>query len=185
MSASEIADFKTKVESAASATRTIQTDFVQFKHMDFLSNDIKTVGKMMFKAPDKVRWEYTEPYQYQVIFKEEQLLINDGGTKSKIDIGNSKLFKKLNRLIVNSVKGNMFIDDDFTMKYSQSPVAYKVIFTPKDEKIADYIAQFELLFSKEDNQVMEVKMIEPSKDFTRILFKNRVLNKTIDDAVFN
>jgi outer membrane lipoprotein-sorting protein len=185
MSASEIADFKTKVESAASATRTIQTDFVQFKHMDFLSNDIKTIGKMMFKAPDKVRWEYTEPYQYHVIFKEEKLLINDGGTKSKIDIGNSKLFKKLNRLIVNSVKGNMFIDDDFTMEYSQSPVAYKVIFTPKDERIADYIAQFELLFSKEDNQVMEVKMIEPSKDYTRILFKNRVLNKSIDDAVFN
>src|SRR5690606_27168849 len=114
MNTSEIASFKEKVIATAKITKTINTDFVQYKHLDFLADDVKTSGKMVFKAPNLVKWEYTSPYQYSVIFKEDQLLINDGGTKSKVDIGNSKLFKKLNQLIVNSVKGNMFNDADFT-----------------------------------------------------------------------
>src|SRR5690554_1698450 len=105
MSASEISVFKEKVSAVAGKTETIKSDFVQYKHLDFLTSDVKTSGKMMFKAPDLVRWEYTDPYQYSVVFNENQLLINDGGTKSKVDIGNSKLFRKLNELIVNSVKG--------------------------------------------------------------------------------
>ncbi len=185
MNASEITSFKEKVIATAKTTNSIKTDFVQFKHLDFLADDVKTSGKMVFKAPNLVKWEYTNPYKYSVIFKEDQLLINDGGTKSKVDIGNSKLFKKLNQLIVNSVKGNMFSDADFTVSYFKSSKYNKAVFIPKDKKIAGYIASFELLFNKEDAQVYEVKMVEPSQDFTRIIFSNRVLNNTINDSVFS
>ncbi len=185
MSASEISAFKQKVITTAKSTNSIKADFVQFKHLDFLANDVKTSGKMVFKAPNLVKWEYTNPYQYSVIFKEDKLLINDGGTKSKVDIGNSNLFKKLNELIVNSVKGNMFDDADFTVSFYKTSKYFKAVFVPKDEKIANYIASFELLFNKDDTQVHEVKMIEPSKDFTRIIFSNRVLNSKINDSVFS
>ncbi len=185
MNASEIAAFKEKVIASAKATKTIKTDFVQYKHLDFLANDVKTSGNMVFKAPNLVKWEYTHPYQYSVIFKQDQLLINDGGTKSKVDIGNSKLFKKLNQLIVNSVKGNMFNDADFTVSFFKSSKYNKAVFIPKDMKIADYIASFQLLFNKDDAQVFEVKMVEPSQDFTRIVFSNRKLNTPIDGSVFN
>ena len=185
MNTSEITSFKEKVIATAKTTQTIKTDFVQFKHLDFLADDVKTSGKMIFKAPNLVKWEYTNPYQYSVIFKEEQLLINDGGTKSKVDIGNSKLFKKLNQLIVSSVKGNMFSDADFTVSFFKSSKYNKAVFVPKDKKIAGYIASFELLFNKDDAQVFEVKMVEPSHDFTRIIFSNRTLNSTINDSAFS
>ncbi len=185
MNASEVATFKEKVITTSKATKTIKTDFTQYKHLDFLADDVKTSGKMVFKAPNLVKWEYTKPYTYSVIFKEEQLLINDGGTKSKVDIGNSKLFKKLNELIVNSVKGNMFNDDDFTVTFYKASKYHKAVFIPKDKKIAGYIASFELLFNKDDAQVYEVKMVEPSQDFTRIVFSNRNLNTAVIDEVFN
>ncbi len=185
MNADEVASFKQKVILESKSTKTIKSDFIQFKHLDFLSNDVKTSGKMAFKAPSQVKWEYTNPYQYSVIFKEDQLLINDGGTKSKVDIGNSKLFKKLNELIVNSVKGNMFNNADFTVSFFKSPKYNKAVFLPKDKKISEYIASFELLFNKTDAQVYEVKMIEPSKDFTQIIFSNRILNSEINDSVFS
>lgn len=185
MNSAETTAFKEKVISEAKNTKTIKSDFVQYKHLDFLADDVKTSGKMIFKAPNLVKWEYTNPYQYSVVFKEDQLLINDGGTKSKVDIGNSKLFKNLNQLIVNSVKGNMFDDEAFKVSFFEASKYYKAVFIPKDKKIAQYIASFELLFNKNDAQVYEVKMVEPSKDFTRIIFSNRVLNSTINDSVFS
>lgn len=184
MNAAEISNFKAMVSDISKKTTSIKTDFIQFKHLDFLENDIETSGKMVFKAPANVKWEYTKPYKYSVIFKETELLINDGGTKSNVDIGSSKLFKKLNELIVNSVKGNMFEDADFQVSYIKTPKFYKVIFTPKDKKIAEYIATFVLHFNLKDAQVIEVKMIEPSQDFTRIVFSQRVLNSKVDDSVF-
>jgi len=184
MSKAEILKFKEQVNLASKTTTTITSDFVQYKHMDFLNDDIETSGNLAFKAPGMVKWEYTKPYQYSVIFKENELLINDGGTKSNVDIGSSKMFKKLNELIINSVKGNMFDEVEFNISYFKTDKAYKAVFVTKDKKMSKFIASFELLFNIKDGAVKEVKMIEPSSDFTQIVFSNRVLNSTLSDAVF-
>jgi len=185
MTSSEISVFTEGVKSEAKNTKSITSDFVQYKHLDFLSNDIETSGKMIFKAPNLIKWQYTAPYNYSVVFKDDKLLINDGGTKNTVDIGSSKMFKKMNVLIVNSVKGNMFDDDVFEISYFKTATNNKAVFIPKDKNLAEFISRFELLFNKKDNQVEEVKLIEPSYDFTRILFKNRILNPTVADAVFS
>jgi outer membrane lipoprotein carrier protein len=184
MNNTEIAEFKAKINETSMATNTIQSNFIQYKHLDFLSNDITTQGKMAFKVPNMVKWEYTEPFKYSIIFKDDKLIINDSGTKSNMDLGNSALFKKINQLIVNSVKGNLFQDSDFTMSYFKSSKYYKVIFIPKDEKIKSYIASFILFFDKQQADVMEVKMVEPTNDYTRIVFSDRLINKPLDNEVF-
>tara|TARA_R110002167_G_scaffold26625_4_gene91611 strand:+ start:407 stop:1036 length:630 start_codon:yes stop_codon:yes gene_type:complete len=184
MNNTEIAEFKAKINETSKATTTIHSNFTQYKHLDFLSNDITTQGKMAFKVPNMVKWEYTEPFKYSIIFKDDKLIINDSGTKSNMDLGNSALFKKINQLIVNSVKGNLFQDSDFTMSYFKSSKYYKVIFIPKDEKIKSYIASFILFFDKQQADVMEVKMVEPTNDYTRIVFSDRLINKPLDNEVF-
>ena len=48
MSAQEIVKFKETIENQTKNIKTIKTDFVQIKHMDFLTEDIETSGKMYF-----------------------------------------------------------------------------------------------------------------------------------------
>ncbi len=184
MSASEISMLKNQIRDLSKSTTTIKADFVQFKHLDFLTSDVETSGNMAFKAPNWVKWEYTNPYEYSVIFKNDLLLINDGGTKSDIKMGSSRLFKKLNELIINSVTGDMFDDKEFEVSYFKANNYNKIIFKTKNKKLAKLIAIFELHFSKEDGAVLEVKMVEPSEDYTRIVFSNRVVNSEINDEVF-
>ncbi len=184
MSASEISIFKNQIREISKSITTIKADFVQFKHLDFLTSDVETSGNMAFKAPNWVKWEYTNPYEYSVIFKNDLLLINDGGTKSDIKMGSSRLFKKLNELIINSVTGDMFDDKEFEVSYFKANNYNKIIFKTKNKKLAKLIAIFELHFSKEDGAVLEVKMVEPSEDYTRIVFSNRVVNSEINDEVF-
>ncbi|WP_179375094.1 LolA family protein [Winogradskyella wichelsiae] len=181
----EINTFKSAVEKLDSNTQTIVSDFIQYKHLSFLSNDVETQGKLAFKVPRLVKWEYTSPYKYSVIFKDDKLFIDDEGDKSKIDIGSNKMFKGLNSLITNSVKGNMFDDNAFEISYFKVDEFYLVKFIPKDETMLQFIAKFELKFYIKTSDVVEVKMIEPSEDYTKIIFKNKTRNTTLDEAVFN
>ena len=183
MTDSEASQLKNQVKNLAKSTKTISSDFVQYKHLDFLDNDIETSGKLAFKAPNLVKWEYLKPFKYAVLFKGETLYINDEGKKSNIDIGSNKMFKQLNNLIVSSVKGDMFDDAKFNIQYFKTSKNRVVYFSPKDEKFAKYIKTFHITFN-ENGDVSEVKMIEASGDYTKIVFTNKVLNKTIDEAVF-
>ena len=184
MSLQETVELKKKVKLLSEQTKTISSDFTQYKHLDFLSNEIVTKGNLVFKTPDLVKWEYVEPFKYSVIFKNESLFVDDDGEKSDINLSSSKLFKQLNHLIINSVKGDMFNDKEFKIDYIKIGVNFDIHFKPLNSKIEKYIKEFVILFSSK-GEVLQIKMIEPTDDFTKIVFKNRVINKPISDAVFN
>lgn len=183
MSTAEAQALEAKVKVTADATQTITSNFRQYKHMDFLTNDIESMGRLSFKAPSLVKWEYTEPFAYSVIFKDEVLYINNEGNKSNVDIGSNKLFKQLNQLITNSIKGDLFNTDEFHINYFIKEGISEVHFAPKDEDFASFIKAFHITFNGK-GEVTEVKMLEPSDDYTRIVFTDRKTNQSLPDAVF-
>lgn len=183
MSTEEAHSLKTKVKERADITQTISSDFIQYKHLDFLDNEIETSGKLNFKSPNLVKWEYMRPFKYSVLFKDDKLYINDEGKKSDFNIGSNRLFKQLNTLIINSVKGDMFNVDEFSIEYFKKDNYSLVYFSPKDKKFAKYIKTFHITFNSEGD-VIEVKMIESSENYTKIVFSNKFLNKPLEDALF-
>ena len=184
MTAAEIASFKEDVNVVSKKIKTLSTDFVQYKHLDFLSKDIETSGKMIFKEPNLLQWQYKKPYNYSIVFKNGKILINDEGKKSAVDIGNSKIFGRINKLIVGSVSGNMFDVKEFAITYFKAKGQNIAKFIPKDATLKKYIKQIELTFNKDEATVEQVKLLESSEDYTRIVLKNKVINAKIDDSVF-
>lgn len=183
MTDAQAMSFRDNVNTTAKNTRTLATDFTQFKHMDFLSKDIETSGKMHFKSPSMLQWQYVKPYQYSIIFKNNKIYINDAGKKSNID--NNKMFDKLNKLILGSVNGNMFDDKEFTISYLHNNDYNITSLIPKDPTMRKYISKMELYFDKKSHMVSEVRMIENSGDYTKIIFRNKIVNAKINDAIFS
>lgn len=184
MNGSEIAAFKLSVNGVSKKIKTLSTDFVQYKHMDFLAKDIETSGKMFFKDPGLLSWQYKKPYNYTIVFKNGKILINDEGKKSSVDVGNSKVFGKINKLIIGSVSGDMFDDKEFVISYFKTRENNVTKFIPKDKTLLKYIKQIELTFSKDDATVVQVKLLESAEDYTRIVMKNKTINAKIDDSFF-
>jgi len=182
---SEAAVLKEKVIQKSKTTKSIKSDFEQYKHLSFLTNDIKSSGKLTFKTPDLIKWEYDKPFVYKVVFKQSKLFIDDDGKKSQIDLSSNKTFKSMNSLIVKSVKGDMFDEEQFDISYFKSGANFLVKFKPKDKKLKEMIAQFDIIFEKGTLNVLEIKMIESSEDYTRIVFVNQKLNESVSDAAFN
>ncbi|AMO20984.2 outer membrane lipoprotein carrier protein LolA [Flavobacterium columnare] len=182
MTDSEIVSFKNLIEKENKNIKTIKTDFIQYKHLDFLSKDIESTGKMYFRLPNLLNWQYNKPYQYSIVFKNNKVFINDQGKKSTVD---GKLFEKINKMIIGSVSGNMFDDKEFAISYFKTKEGYLVKLISKSNQVKKYIKQIELIFPKEDPSVSQVKLIEPSDDFTKIVFKNRQVNAKFNDEVFD
>lgn len=184
MSDLEQISFKEKVQKTAQSTKSIQSNFMQTKQLSVLDNAIVSEGHLTFKAPNLVKWEYTKPYKNIAIFKNDKLLVNNEGNKDEMDLSSNGIFRSLNTLIVNSIKGDMFDKSQFQISYFKIGQDYLVKFIPKDKRMKKFISSFELKFDKESTQVNEVKMIEPNNDYTLIVFKNKKLNGMVSDSVF-
>ena len=100
----QVQTFKAQVQAKNQSIQTMQTDFLQRKHSDFMTKDIESFGKMAFAKPAKLNWQYTKPYQYRIIFHNNHITINDAGKVSQINADN-KAFKKINNLIIGTITG--------------------------------------------------------------------------------
>lgn len=185
MSNSEIEKFKKDIVSDSKKIQTLTADFTQYKVMSFLDKPIISKGKLYLQNPKAMRWNYTQPIDYNVIFNNGKIYINDEGKKSSVDVQGNKKFEKLNQLIVGSVSGNLFDTNDFIITFSKTDKARIAKLQPKLKDVKKYIKEIQLTFYSGQSTVTEVKLIEPSDDYTKILFTNKSLNQTINASVFN
>lgn len=175
---------RAKVITLADNTQSMLSDFIQEKNFSFMDNKLESKGKLVFKAPNLVKWEYTTPYHNIAIFKDDKLYVNNDGDKEVFNLKSNKLFKNLNSLIINSIKGSMFDDRQFSITYFKLDDCFLVKFIPNEKKTKRFIARFELKFSNIYAQVEEIKLVEPNGDFTTIIFNNKLLNTEISDESF-
>lgn len=184
LSTAEAAAFKSSVEQAIKDIKTIRTDFIQEKHMAFLTDKVRSRGEMYLVADGRLKWAYLEPNRYSLIFQGDKVIIDDNGKKSAID-GNQKLFGQLSALISGSVRGDLFNDSEFTISFFKVKENVLVKLLPKNKTIRKYIKEVHLIFPPKESTVSEVKLVEPSGDYTLLKFINKQLNVTIDEGVFN
>ena len=184
ISVSAVKDFRENVERQADDIQTMSGDFLQVKYMKMMQAEAVSTGKLYFKSPDILKWEYFKPYNYKILFKDAQLYINDEGEKSVTKLGSNKLFEKLFSLISGSMNGKLLADtENFDFTYVRVNNDKMVVLIPRDPALRHMFAQIVLIFNSK-NLVDSVKLVEDSGDFTEIYFKNVQINQPIDPTVF-
>lgn len=185
MTATEISSFKNNLVTANKKVNSLTADFVQYKHMDFLSKDIESSGKFYLSGSNELLWKYTKPQEMSVLFKNKKMHTKSNGKTNTVDLSKNKRFEDLNNFIVGSYTGNFLNDKDFTITFFKNGSNKTVKLIPKKKDISKYIKTIELLFKGADYTVSEVKLIEPSNDYTKIVFKNKVENAKISTSIFS
>ncbi len=185
LTTTEIKTFKQSVETNSGKITSLEANFSQNKHMDFMEKDIKSSGKLYFKSGN-VRWEYTSPYSYYMILKGDKMYINDNGKKKEINMSSSEMLKELSKVISGSMQGkNIFDETRFTITYYKNGSDYLVNLLAKDKTLKKYIKQIEITFDGSSYLVNKVKVTEPSSDYTDITFSGQKKNTSIPDAKFS
>jgi outer membrane lipoprotein-sorting protein len=161
----------------------ISAEFVQEKHMKILLKPLVSGGSFHFKTPNSLRWEYRYPVQ-------SVLFIHDGKTNRYIrrngtiieDAGThlQSLHVVLEE-ITRWVKGRFDENPAFTVQHEPGP---KIVLSPKDKNLAMMIQRIELIFSDQPGIMKSVVICEGEDSFTRLDFKNVILNQPLDDSLF-
>lgn len=177
--------FKRKFSEVTRNTQTIEANFIQEKNLSILSEKILTKGKFLFKKENKLRWEYTDPFNYLIILNNGTIFTQDEEKKSKIDIRNNKMFKEINLIIIGCVQGNLFNDEQrFISSYFENSRYYLIKLKPVESSLKEYISEIKISFDKNDLSVTRFEMNEPSGDYTIIDFSGKKLNAEIPDEKF-
>ena len=167
-------------------TSTIQSQFVQEKHLSFLTENIISKGEFYFKSPSQLRWEYSEPYEYIIVFNDKNIFIKDEEKINTYDTESNKMFSEINNMMIGTIQGNLFTDSErFAVKYLENSSQYLLELYPKLAEMKSMLKTIKIYIDKSDISLAKIQMIESSNDYTSINFVNRKLNQPINNEKFN
>lgn len=175
---------KKKLEQNSIKTESIRADFKQEKHLSILEEVIGSSGTFLFKKENKVRWNYTKPFQYLIIINGDKIHINDEGKQKSYDSNSSKMFGQINKIVIGTANGSLFSNPEYTTIFKENTLYYEIHLTPKNNKLRDYVNEIFLYIDKKDLTVYKLKMVEKNGDFTLVEFFNKKVNQAVQDTEF-
>ncbi len=174
-----------EISLSAKKVSTIQCDFVQTKSLSIMNEKMVSKGKMYFQSPNKLRWQYTSPYDYTFIIADNKVLIGKGKNTNKIDLRKSQTFQEIARMIEGSVTGKCLTDKtDFDVIIQDSKDSYIAILTPKKVQMRKMFKRIVLTFNKAKRTVKVVEMVDANGDKTVITMQNIKQDEAIDNKMF-
>lgn len=180
------AKIKQQINAVASKMQTMQCDFVQTKYMKLLNDNMVSQGKMYYQQSDKLRWEYTSPYTYTFVLNGSKVMLNKGKRSDVINVNQSKFFKEIARIMMNSVVGKCLTDEkDFKVSISSTATQWVATLVPQRKDMKQMFQKIVLYFSRSAKMVSTVELVEKKGDRTVIQLKNVKTNSPINAKVFS
>ena len=174
-----------KVIETSEQTSSISSDFVQIKRLSFLEEDVQSEGKFYFQKENQLRWEYSKPFFYLIIFNHDTILIRDENKTNSYDAASNRMFREINNIMLSMVNGTILESKNFDFEYFEDPSSYMLELTPLDQSMKEFLSKIRLFVNKNDYSVDELYMIERSGDYTHIRFINKSLNEKIPEHIFD
>ncbi len=176
---------KQKINAVASKMQTMQCDFVQTKYLKMLNDKMVSHGKMYYQQPNKLRWEYTSPYTYTFVMNASKVLVQKGKRSDVIDVNQSKMFKEIARIMMNSVVGKCLTDEkDFKTTITATQTEWVANLVPQRKNMKQLFQMIVIRFNKQKSMVSTVELLEKNGDKTIIELKNIKTNLPINAQVF-
>lgn len=173
-------------EKNFTAVKTMKTLLTQEKNISIFSETIISKGFCLFKRPDKLRLEFTDPFKSSLMVNGRKVYKYEyfNGTWKKINPGNKEILGMIMNHITAWMSGR-FNDSNLYEISGFSRPGITILLTPKSDEFKKFIHSFELGLNKELNGLDYIIIHETGKDFTKIRFHHDRLNEKVADNLFN
>lgn len=174
-----------KIEKSGFGMESIHCDFVQTKKMKLLKKEMVSKGVMYFQHPNKLRWQYTSPYEYIFLLNGDKVDLKSAKSSQSIDIKENKMFRQIAVIVLGSVTAtNLMGNADFNVEIYKDANSYYAKLYPKKKEFKQIYNTITIFFKSDLSMVTNVKMEEKSGDITDVKLSNVKLNIPIGEKVF-
>ena len=185
VSEEEQAQMVTIIEQRARSIKSLRCEFRQEKTLKLMNHSIMSYGKLNYCQPGKLKWEYNKPYMYSFIINNSKVVIKNDEHTNVIDATQSKIFKEVTQIMINSVTGKCLSNKkDFSVEMYKTSDCWIAYMEPRNKELQAMFKQIKLYVDVADNIVNKVELIENNNDVTRIQLQNIQINIHIDETVF-
>ncbi|MCX6281287.1 MAG: outer membrane lipoprotein carrier protein LolA [Bacteroidetes bacterium] len=185
LSPADAMDVRKRISESAKTTASLEARFTQIKELSVIKEKIISKGVFYFKKEKLLRWEYTDPFPYLIIFNCDRIFVKDEDKENHISLQSNKVFREVNNILVGAVQGTLMADTkNFECTITDLRDEYQASMIPVNLKIKETLSEIILYFSKSDYTVDKLVMREVSGDYTHIEFSEKKINQNISDAKF-
>jgi outer membrane lipoprotein-sorting protein len=174
-----------KIEDNFSGIKTLKTLLTQEKNIAMFSEPVISNGFCIFKAPNKLRLEFTKPFKSSLIVNGNQVLKYEyfNGEWQKLDSGDKEILLLIMDNIASWLRGQFKDTDLYDIKAFENE-NLKILLVPKAKEFRKFIASFELGLNREMNGLAYIIINETKNNYTKITFHDDEMNTDIPDMLF-
>lgn len=170
----------------AQQTYTIQSDFVQEKHLAAFNETLASQGYFVFQRPDSLRWEYRKPSRSGFIVRGKK------GWRWDTSVGFRQTFDITTTPEMEAVAGQIIAWTTFDLDWLRSRYSIEVMETeplalrllPTGKAIKEFLKYMLVRFATGGNTVEVIELHETDGDWTRITFISPRLNEILAAPLF-
>lgn len=173
----------TAIEKAHKQLTTLSANFTQEKTSTLFTDKVVQKGKLSYKSPKQLRWEYTSPKAMTVIFTNGKVLLkNEKGTTSNPN----KMLGEMGDMIINTINGSFLSENpNFNTRYYLNKSGqYVVVLKPLNKKLKAYYKSITITLNGSTYLAEKVVLTEVSGDATTIIFTDKKANASLSDSLF-
>jgi outer membrane lipoprotein-sorting protein len=178
-----IAGSLAEMRAAAEQITSVKGDFIQEKQMPILARPLVARGYFAYQRPASLRWEYREPLQSVLLLhngEAHRFVHSDAGWREDSEAAMQSMDFILQE-IAKWLNGRF--DDNPLFDVTLDPDD-KIIMTPKDKGMGQFIQRIELTMADRPGIIKEVVISENADSFTRFTFVNPKINEPVAPAEF-
>lgn len=186
----DISEVVDKIQKKYEKIDEFHAEFDQEAEVKALDTVEKASGKVWFKKPGKMRWNYSNPNNDEIVSDGKTIWYYNEQEKQVMKSSLEKLNRETNSTTLISGLGK--IKEIFHAKYaarddiSTSPESYLIELTPKenDKESEEPYNKIIIAVNKQNTLVDRIYLFDPFGNKTKITLNNFSINKNISDSVF-
>jgi hypothetical protein len=170
------------IQKQMSTLQTVAADFTSVKTVAFLSEPIRTHGRLLFEKPSRVCWEVTAPFKAAVVYDGRaaaRYLADARGHWTRQSEGPDPVLAETMRQLQMWLSGQAFASSEAYDIVTEAGPPLKVHLVPKHPGLRKFIASLDMTFGDNLDVVRTLVLTEGSGDTTRITFEHTSVNKPL------
>ena len=180
-----IGDIAQKLQSSYEKTKDLKADFIQEATIKSIKKTEREEGKVFFKNPKNMLWEYTKPKGKKLVINSQSAWLYLANEKVAYRQKSESIFQS--KFLINFFSGSGKLKNDFIIKYAEPQALdkegdYLLVLVPKEKTVA--CNSINLTIDKNNFYILQVSFDDVMGNSTTLKFSNISVNTGVADKIF-